>query len=64
MDRIYWLLKRISREFKLHERDHETLNFSNDDAFDLNSSDKLVRNFFLIKKYVDDYLEDYSYWVR
>ena len=28
---------------KLHERDHETLNFSNDDDFDLNSSDKLVR---------------------
>ena len=46
---------------KLHERDHETLNFSNDDAFDLNSSDKLVRNFLpSIKKCVDNYLQDYS----
>ena len=46
---------------KLHERDHETLNFSNDDAFDLNSSDKLVRSFLpSIKKYVDNYLQDYS----
>ena len=27
---------------KLHDRDHETLNFSNDDAFDLNSSDKFL----------------------
>ena len=46
---------------KLHERDHETLNFSNDDAYNLTSSDKLVRSFLpSIKKYVDDYLQDYS----
>ena len=51
----------IQENSKLHERDHETLNFSNDDAFDLNSSDKLVRGFLpSIKKYVDDYLQDYS----
>ena len=46
---------------KIHERDHETLNFSNDDAYNLTSSDKLVRSFLpSIKKYVDDYLQDYS----
>ena len=46
---------------KLHERDHETLNFSNDDGFDLSSSDKLARNFLpTIKPYVDQYLKDYS----
>jgi len=46
---------------KLHERDHETLNFSNDDAFDLSSSDKLARKFLpTIKPYVDQYLKDYS----
>ena len=52
----------ITREKdKLHERDHETVNFSNDDAFDLNSSDKLARSFLpSIKNYVDNYLEDYS----
>ena len=44
---------------KLHERDHETLNFSNDDDFDLNSSDKLVRNFLpSVKQCVDNYLQD------
>ena len=46
---------------KLHERDHETINFSNDDDFDLSSSDKLVRSFLpSIKPYVDQYLSDYS----
>ena len=46
---------------KLHERDHETINFSNDDDFDLSSSDKLVRSFLpSIKPYVDQYLNDYS----
>ncbi len=46
---------------KNHERDHETLNFSNDDSFDLSSSDKLVRSFLpKIKNYVDNYLDDYS----
>jgi len=46
---------------KLHERDHETINFSNDDFFNLNSSDKLVRNFLpSIKDCVDNYLQDYS----
>ena len=49
---------------KLHERDHETINFSNDDDFDLSSSDKLVRSFLpSIKPYVDQYLNDYSYYV-
>ena len=51
----------IQEDSKLHERDHETLNFSNDDAFDLSSSDKLVRSFLpTIKPYVDQYLKDYS----
>ena len=46
---------------KNHERDHETLNFSNDDCFDLTSSDKLVRSFLpMIKGCVDNYLDDYS----
>ena len=46
---------------KLHQRDHETINFSNDDAYDLASSDKLVRTFLPnIKPCVDNYLEDYS----
>ena len=54
-----WLI--LQENSKLHERDHETLNFSNDDAYDLTSSDKLVRSFLpSIKKYVDNYLEDYS----
>jgi len=48
-------------ESKLHNRDHETINFSNDDAFDLNSSDKLSRSFLpSIKNCVDNYLKDYS----
>ena len=51
----------VQENSKLHERDHETLNFSNDDAYDLTSSDKLVRSFLpSIKKYVDNYLQDYS----
>jgi len=51
----------LQENSKLHERDHETLNFSNDDAYDLTSSDKLVRSFLpSIKKYVDNYLQDYS----
>jgi len=45
----------------LHDRDHETLNFSNDADYDLTSSDKLVRNFLpTIKPCVDQYLQDYS----
>tara|TARA_B100001287_G_scaffold249311_1_gene229069 strand:- start:1207 stop:1779 length:573 start_codon:yes stop_codon:yes gene_type:complete len=48
-------------ESKLHNRDHQTINFSNDDAFDLNSSDKLSRSFLpSIKNCVDNYLKDYS----
>ena len=51
----------LQENSKLHERDHETLNFSNDDGYDLTSSDKLVRSFLpSIKKYVDNYLQDYS----
>ena len=51
----------LQENSKLHERDHETLNFSNDDAYDLTSSDKLVRSFLpSIKRYVDNYLQDYS----
>ena len=30
---------------KLHKRDHETINFSNDDGYDLTSADKLVRTY-------------------
>ena len=51
----------VQEKDKLHERDHETINFTNDDAFDLNSSDKLARSFLpSIKNCVDNYLEDYS----
>ena len=32
---------------KLHKRDHETINFSNDDGYDLTSADKLVRTFII-----------------
>jgi len=46
---------------KGHERDHETLNFSNDSEYDLTSSDKLARNFLpTIKPCVDQYLQEYS----
>ncbi len=46
----------IQEGTKLHERDHETINFSNDDSFDLTSSDKLVRSFLpMIKGCVDTY---------
>lgn len=51
----------IQENTKLHERDHETINFLNDDSFDLSSSDKLVRTFLpMIKGCVDNYLDDYS----
>ena len=51
----------LRENYQLHERDHETLNFSNDDDFDLTSSDKLVRTFLPnIKPCVDNYLQDYS----
>ena len=46
---------------KTHERDHEAINFANDDSFDLRSSDKLSRAFLPnIKPCVDQYLLDYS----
>ena len=48
----------IQENSKLHERDHETINFSNDDDFDLSSSDKLVRSFLpSIKPYVEEKVE-------
>jgi hypothetical protein len=51
----------LQEKDKLHLRDHETINFSNDDYFDLNSADKLSREFLpSIKECVDNYLEDYS----
>tara|TARA_Y100001949_G_C15956742_1_gene317300 strand:- start:274 stop:843 length:570 start_codon:yes stop_codon:yes gene_type:complete len=45
---------------KLHNRDHETLNFKNNE-YDLPSSNKLASSFLpSIKNCVDNYLEDYS----
>ena len=35
----------INETTKTHERDHEVINFANDDSFDLRSSDKLSRAF-------------------
>tara|TARA_B100001287_G_C22683052_1_gene531630 strand:+ start:3552 stop:4121 length:570 start_codon:yes stop_codon:yes gene_type:complete len=44
-----------------HNRDHETLNFLNNDSLNLNCSDKLSRTFLpSIKECVDSYLADYS----
>ena len=51
----------INETTKTHERDHEVINFANDDSFDLRSSDKLSRAFLpSIKPCVDQYLQDYS----
>ena len=51
----------LQEEDKLHNRDHETLNFRNHDGYDLPSHDKLARSFLpSIKNCVDNYLEDYS----
>ena len=51
----------INETTKTHERDHEVINFANDDSFDLRSSDKLSRAFLpSIKPCVDQYLEDFS----
>ena len=51
----------LNETTKTHERDHEVINFANDDSFDLRSSDKLSRAFLpSIKPCVDQYLQDYS----
>ena len=51
----------LNETAKTHERDHEVINFANDDSFDLRSSDKLSRAFLpSIKPCVDQYLQDYS----
>ena len=51
----------VLNSLKTYERDHEVINFSNDDSFDLRSSDKLSRAFLpSIKPCVDQYLRDYS----
>lgn len=51
----------INETTKTHERDHEVINFANDDSFDLGSTDKLTRSFLPnIKPCVNQYLQDFS----
>ena len=51
----------LNESVKTYERDHEVINFANDDSFDLRSSDKLSREFLpTIKPCVDQYLQDFS----